>query len=123
MERAGYRRPMLKVGTAATVVGYPHRSVEDRAAPRRITIGGRAIELREPTTRRRGTSSRGRARAALGGAVGLDASVRIADDRGRVPTFSIVAGSPRRSMRVGGARTTSHVLPDTARRTWPWGCS
>jgi len=46
MERRGLPATMLKVGTAATVVGYPHRSVEDELRAERITIDGKTVELR-----------------------------------------------------------------------------
>ena len=46
MERRGLPASMLKVGTAATVVGYPHRSVEDELRAERITIDGKTVELR-----------------------------------------------------------------------------
>jgi len=46
MERRGLDASMLKVGTAATVVGYPHRSVDDELRAERITINGKTVELR-----------------------------------------------------------------------------
>src|SRR5438094_8654556 len=46
MERRGLPATMLKVGTAATVVGYPHRSVEDEMRAERITSNGKTVELR-----------------------------------------------------------------------------
>jgi hypothetical protein len=46
MERRGLPAPMLKAGAAATVVGYPHRSVADELRAERITIDGKTVELR-----------------------------------------------------------------------------
>ena len=46
MERRGLDASMLKVGTAATVVGYPHRNVDDEMRAERITINGKTVELR-----------------------------------------------------------------------------
>ena len=46
MERRGLAASMLQVGTVATIVGYPHRSVEDEMRAERITIDGKTVELR-----------------------------------------------------------------------------
>jgi hypothetical protein len=46
MERRGLAREALKVGTTATVVGYPHKSKADELRAERITIAGKTIELR-----------------------------------------------------------------------------
>jgi hypothetical protein len=46
MERRGLARDALKTGTAATVVGYPHREKADELRAERITIAGKTIELR-----------------------------------------------------------------------------
>lgn len=46
METRGLEKSMLKVGTTATVVGYPHKSVKDEMRAERITIGGKTTELR-----------------------------------------------------------------------------
>jgi hypothetical protein len=46
MERRGVTREMLKVGTAARVVGYPHRTEPDEMRAERLTINGKTVELR-----------------------------------------------------------------------------
>jgi hypothetical protein len=46
MERRGMPRDMLAVGKTATVVGYPHRSDPEEMRAERITIDGKAVELR-----------------------------------------------------------------------------
>jgi hypothetical protein len=37
---------MLQVGTAARVVGYPHRTQADEMRAERLTINGKTVELR-----------------------------------------------------------------------------
>jgi hypothetical protein len=46
MKGRGLSEEMLRVGTTATVVGYPHRENADEVRAERITIGGKTIELR-----------------------------------------------------------------------------
>ncbi len=46
MENRGLANDMLKPGTRATVVGYPHRSEAGELRVERITIGGKTVELR-----------------------------------------------------------------------------
>jgi hypothetical protein len=46
MENRGLKREMLKPGTQATVVGYPHRTDVEEMRAERITIAGRTTELR-----------------------------------------------------------------------------
>jgi hypothetical protein len=46
MENRGLPRELLKVGSEATVVGYPHRSVPGEMRAERITAGGKTVELR-----------------------------------------------------------------------------
>ena len=46
MSSRGLSQEMLKVGTTATVVGYPHRELADEIRAERITIGGKTVELR-----------------------------------------------------------------------------
>ncbi len=46
MEGRGLTREMLKVGTTATVVGYPHKKTADEMRAERITISGKTTELR-----------------------------------------------------------------------------
>ena len=46
MERRGLKRGMLRAGTTATVVGYPHRQKPDEMRAERITIGDKTTELR-----------------------------------------------------------------------------
>lgn len=46
METRGLTREMLKEGTTATVVGYPHLKIKDEMRAERITIGDKTTELR-----------------------------------------------------------------------------
>ena len=46
MQARGLTREMLKEGTTATVVGYPHRQKADEMRAERITIDGKTTELR-----------------------------------------------------------------------------
>jgi len=46
MENRGLPAANLRVGTKATVVGYPHRGNEDEMRAERITIDGATVELR-----------------------------------------------------------------------------
>ena len=46
MKSRGLAEEMLKVGTTATVVGYPHRANPDEVRAERITVAGKTIELR-----------------------------------------------------------------------------
>ena len=46
MESRGLEESMLKKGTQATVVGYPHLKVKDEMRAERITIGKTTTELR-----------------------------------------------------------------------------
>ena len=46
MENRGLPKEMLKVGTTATVVGYPNRSDPEELRAERITIGAKTTELR-----------------------------------------------------------------------------
>src|SRR5438309_8924950 len=46
MTNRGLPASKLAVGTAATVVGYPHRTSEDEMRAERITIDGETVELR-----------------------------------------------------------------------------
>jgi hypothetical protein len=46
MSNRGLSQEMLKVGTTATVVGYPHREKADEMRAERITIDGKTVELR-----------------------------------------------------------------------------
>ena len=46
MSSRGLSKEMLKVGTTATVVGYPHRKKADEMRAERITIDGKTTELR-----------------------------------------------------------------------------
>ena len=46
MESRGLSKDMLKPGTTATVVGYPHKSETSELRAERITIGGKTVELR-----------------------------------------------------------------------------
>jgi len=46
MTNRGLSEEMLKVGTAATVVGYPHKKIDDEMRAERITIGEKTVELR-----------------------------------------------------------------------------
>ncbi len=46
MQGRGLTREMLKEGTTATVVGYPHREKVEEMRAERITIDGKTTELR-----------------------------------------------------------------------------
>jgi hypothetical protein len=46
MEGRGLTNDMLKVGTKATVVGYPHLKDKSEMRAERITIGAKTTELR-----------------------------------------------------------------------------
>ena len=46
METRGLAADMLKKGTTATVVGYPHKTVKDEMRAERITISDKTTELR-----------------------------------------------------------------------------
>ena len=46
MQGRGLRREMLKAGTTATIVGYPHREKAEEMRAERITIGDKTTELR-----------------------------------------------------------------------------
>lgn len=46
MQGRGLTREMLKEGTTATVVGYPHRKTADEMRAERISINGKTTELR-----------------------------------------------------------------------------
>ena len=46
MESRGLTKDMLKVGTTATVVAYPHLKIKDEMRAERITIGDKTTELR-----------------------------------------------------------------------------
>jgi hypothetical protein len=46
MENRGLTKAMLAAGAGATVHGYPHRSKDGELRAERITIGGKATELR-----------------------------------------------------------------------------
>jgi hypothetical protein len=46
MGARGLSQEMLKAGTTATVVGYPHRKKADEMRAERITIEGKTVELR-----------------------------------------------------------------------------
>jgi hypothetical protein len=46
MESRGLQKDMLKVGTTATVEGYPHLKIKDEMRAERITIKGKTTELR-----------------------------------------------------------------------------
>jgi hypothetical protein len=46
MESRGLPESMLKEGTQATVVGYPHLKIEDEMRAERITVGEKTTELR-----------------------------------------------------------------------------
>jgi hypothetical protein len=46
MTSRGLSKEMLKPGTKATVLGYPHREEEDEMRAERITIDGKTVELR-----------------------------------------------------------------------------
>ncbi len=46
MQSRGLSEDMLKIGTQATVVGYPHLTVKDEMRAERITVGEKVTELR-----------------------------------------------------------------------------
>jgi hypothetical protein len=46
MSNRGLTKNMLKVGTTAKVVGYPHKQKADEMRAERITINGKTTELR-----------------------------------------------------------------------------
>lgn len=46
MEARGLTRDMLKPGTTATIVGYPHKTKPEEMRAERITIGDKTVELR-----------------------------------------------------------------------------
>lgn len=46
MERRGLAPVALQAGTAATVVGYPHRTNTEELRAERITVNGKTVELR-----------------------------------------------------------------------------
>lgn len=46
MSSRGLSQAMLKEGTTATVVGYPHREKGDEMRAERITVDGKTVELR-----------------------------------------------------------------------------
>jgi hypothetical protein len=46
MDSRGFKKDALKVGAAATLVGYPSRTVSDEMRAERITMDGKTIELR-----------------------------------------------------------------------------
>jgi hypothetical protein len=46
MQSRGLAEEMLKKGTQATVVGYPHLTVKDEMRAERITVGEKTTELR-----------------------------------------------------------------------------
>jgi hypothetical protein len=46
MSNRGLSKAMLKVGTTATVIGYPHRERADEMRAERITVDGKTVELR-----------------------------------------------------------------------------
>lgn len=46
MDNRGLSKAMLAAGTSATVYGYPHRSKAGELRAERITIAGKATELR-----------------------------------------------------------------------------
>ncbi len=46
MSNRGLSKDMLKVGTTATVVGYPHKQKAGEMRAERITINGKTTELR-----------------------------------------------------------------------------
>lgn len=47
MKARGLTREMLKNGTTATIVGYPHRQKGEELRVERITIDGKTTELRQ----------------------------------------------------------------------------
>jgi hypothetical protein len=46
MEARGLSKDKLKVGTTVTVIGYPHKETKNEMRAERITIDGKATELR-----------------------------------------------------------------------------
>ena len=46
MESRGLQKDTIKVGSTATVIGYPHRTVADELRAEKITAGGKTTELR-----------------------------------------------------------------------------
>jgi Family of unknown function (DUF6152) len=46
MDTRGLAKDMLKVGTEATVEGYPNKSKPDEMRAERITVAGKTVELR-----------------------------------------------------------------------------
>ena len=46
MDTRGLTKDMLKVGTEATVEGYPNKSKPDEMRAERITVAGKTVELR-----------------------------------------------------------------------------
>src|ERR1700730_7280464 len=46
MESRGLPKDQLKVGSSATVVGYPSRTIPDELRVERITVAGKTTELR-----------------------------------------------------------------------------
>jgi hypothetical protein len=46
MKYRGLEREMLKPGTDATVVGYPHKKTKLELRAERITVAGKTVELR-----------------------------------------------------------------------------
>jgi hypothetical protein len=46
MKSRGLEREMLKPGSEATVVGYPHRKIKLELRAERITVAGKTVELR-----------------------------------------------------------------------------
>ena len=46
MEARGVARDAVKVGTTATIFGYPHRTTADEMRAERITLDGKTAELR-----------------------------------------------------------------------------
>ncbi len=46
MQSRGLEKDALKIGTTATVVGYPNKTIPDELRAERITIAGKTTELR-----------------------------------------------------------------------------
>jgi hypothetical protein len=46
MKKRGLEKEMLKPGTPASVVGYPHREIKHELRAERITVSGKTFELR-----------------------------------------------------------------------------
>ena len=46
MTTRGLTEEMLKTGTSATVIGYPHKTVADEMRAERISVGEKTVELR-----------------------------------------------------------------------------